>query len=523
MPVVIAAPRRAVRPAIADRQEGFIGGLNSVSDPSAVGSDQCVRSDNARLSEYGAVTKRGGTQRISTAVIDGANAVKSGFAWRQDASTVYGLVEVNAAIWRFTWGTFPRTLTSIGVVVDVPVGYSAFRDGSANVVYFASGTNLKKWDGTTFSSIAAASQATGITAYNERLWGWGVSGSLDSLFYSALDNGDTLGVGASGGGQIVVRTMGQDNIIACAPLNTSLMIFHRNGISRLTGYGQSDVTVSPEAVSGDWGLVGAKALALYDNVAYGVSARGLFRCNEAEVVPLATPQKPDPVAAQLPNLSKDNLALVVCTFNRKAKEVWVQLPGIGIYIYHTILQSWSGPFVDGFLSPDTTCLFEMLDTTDQPFMCRGDSSGYVSQCEPTNVYKDNVVAAGTGGTVYDMVVQCHRMYGRDAKTGSQDQTSAVGWLWAHILASLMGSASATINWNTLTDAGSFQIGSGTGTTVAWGSGTWGVGTWGAGGQAPFYVRLSGAGPFIDLTIIDSGEAAAIYAAVKVTGVTYGRR
>ena len=510
------ATQSAPRPSIADAQQGFAGGLNSVSDPSEVGPNQMVRADNVRLSEYGAATKRGGTQRISTAAL-AVHAVKAGYAWRLNSTTVYGLVQCDAQIWRFTWGAFPRTFTSLGAAVDVASSMVAYRDGSANVVYIADGGALKKYDGTTYATVAAAVQPTGVTVYHDRLWGWGVSGSLDSVFYSALDNGDTLGVGASSGGQIIVRTMGQRDIVSCAVVNSSLMVWHRKGISRITGYGQNDTEVSPESVTSDAGLVGARALTIYDNVAYFVSDRGVFRCNETQVDPLSTPEKPDPVAAILQTLSAANLAAVTCTFNRRTKEVWVQLPTVGIYIYHTIIQAWSGPFIDGYLSPDTTAMFEMLDTNDQPFLCRGDSTGYVSQCEPSSIFKDNVLADGTGGTAYDSVIQCHRLYGSD------DKTTAVGWIWCTVLATLAGSASAAINWSTLTNAGRFQIIGGGGSNVSWGSGTWGAGTWGAGGQSPFYVRLSGAGPFIDITITDSGQAAAAYASLQVSGAVYGRR
>lgn len=511
------ASKRAVRPPVMDKQDGFAGGLNTVSDPSAVLPNQCVRSDNFRLTEYGAVTKRLGTQRISTAVIAAA-AVKSGYAWRQNSTTVYGLVQCNSAIHRFTWGTFPRTFTSIGAINDVSASCAAFRDGSANVVYIAHGGQLKKWDGTTFSGIAAAVQPTGVVVYHERLWGWGVSGSLDSVFYSALDNGDTLGVGASSGGQIIVRTMGQRDVVSCAVVNTSLMVWHQQGISRITGYGQADTEVTPEAVTSDAGLVGPQALTVYDNVAYFVSHRGVFKCNETEVQPLATPEKPDPVAPVLRLLSAADLLAVDCTFNRETKEVWVALPGYGVYIYQTILQSWSGPFIDGYLSPDTVTLFEMLDDTGQPIVCRGDASGWVSQCEPDDVYLDNVAADGTGGTSYSATVQCHRMY------GSLDKTSAVGWIWAHIVASLTGpSANVALEWNTLTNLGRYQMQSGSGSLPAWGAGEWGTGTWGSGGQAPFYVRLSGTGPYVDLTIIDSGTAESGYASVLATGALYGRR
>ena len=422
------ARKWTVRQPVADRQAGFSGGLNTVTSPGEVGPAQCPRMDNTRLTTFGAAVKRGGTQRLSTAVVASGHSIKSGYAWRKDSSTVYGLVQTNGAMYSFTWGTFPRTFTNIGVVSDAAVSSAAFRDGSANVVYFASGSALKKWDGTTFASATNASQATGITVYNERLWGWGVAGSLDSIFYSPLDNGDSLGYGAGSGGQIIVRTFGQRTVVVCLSVNTSLLIFHNQGVSRLTGYGQSDISVMPEGITADVGCVGANAACVYNNIAYFVSERGVYEANEMQVSPLGTPQKPDPVLPLLQTLSATNLANVVCRFNRLQRELWITLPGVGVYIYHTVLQSWSGPFVDGYLSPDTVTLFEMLDASNQPVFCRGDASGWVSQCDTTTCL-DNITAAAGGGTSYTLVLQCHRMF-------CGDPTTASAYLWADVLAQL---------------------------------------------------------------------------------------
>jgi hypothetical protein len=517
---VMRVPTNARQPT-EDSQEGFSGGLNSVSNDYALQPNQMRRSDNARLTDIGAATKRAGTQRTSSAVL-AAFAVKNGYTWRQSASTTYLLAMCNGALYKATYGTFPMTWTSLGgSFATTTPSFAGFRDTSANVVYIATGGALQKWDGTTLTSLANPKQASGICVYHDRLWGWGVSGFLDSIFYSNLSSatssigGDSLGYGASSGGQIVVRTFGQQDIVACAPVNTSLLIFHKRGVSRLTGYGQSDVFVSPEAVTADVGLVGQGAVCVYDNIAYFVSERGVYQANEMQVSPLATPEKPDPVLPQLLTLSSANLALVKATFNHQTRELWVQLPGIGVYIYHTILQSWAGPFVDGYLSPDTTCLFEGLDASNQPIMLRGDASGWVSLCDAPSVYLDNVAAAGTGGTAYNIVVQCHRMY-------SGDPTRADGYRWAEVLAALSGSASVSVSWNSASDAGTYQIPAST-SGNAWGAGTWGAGTWGLGGQAPFYIPLSGTGPFIDITITDSGQAAAQYASVRVSGFAYGRR
>ena len=502
------------RDPVQDLQEGFAGGLNSISDPMFLQPNQSPRLDNMRLADYGAATKRGGTQQIHTSTL-GAHSVKSGHAWRKDGTTLYGLVQLNGAMYSFTWGTFPRTLTNIGAVNDVSASCASFRDGSANVVYIASGTNLKKWDGTTFTSVAAASQASGIVAFHERLWGWGVSGSLDSVFYSALDNGDTLGIGASSGGQIIVRTFGQRTIVACVPVNTSLLVFHNRGISRITGYGQSDTTVAPEAITADVGLVGQQAVCVYQNVAYFMSERGLYKANEQLVEPIATGERPDPTVPYLQALSSANLANVVCTFNRRTREVWIQIPTIGIFVFHTILNAWSGPFMDGYLSPDTTTLFEMQDANNQPILCRGDASGWVSMCDAPSVYVDNMLADGTGGTAYNGTVQCHRMF-------CNDPTTANVYLWAKVLATLIGAASISVTWSTLTDAGTAQVT--TDTVLAWGKGSWGSnGPWGAGGQTPYYVRLSGTGVFVDIVLTDSGISGSTFSSVAITGKAYGRR
>jgi hypothetical protein len=531
---VMRVPASARQP-VSDQQAGFADGLNTVSNDFALTPGQMRRCDNIRLVDVGAATKRSGTQRSSTTALAAA-PVKNGYTWRKDSATQYLVATCNGVLYTTQYGAFPLTWTNqggtFGTVTPSLVG---FRDTSANVLYLATGGALQKWDGTTLSTIAPASQVTGVTVYHDRLWGWGVAGSLDSIWYSNLSSasasigGDSLGVAASKGGQIIIRTFGQQDVIACAPVGSSLLIFHRVGVSRLTGYGQSDITVSPDILTNEVGLIGPEALAVHAlsyETAYGatgsaavyfVSPSGVYVANEQAVTPLATPTKPDPVLPQLQTLSATNLAAVKCRYNKATRELWVQLPTIGIYIYHTILKSWSGPFVDGYLSPDTTCLFEAFTTANQPVMMRGDATGYVSLCDAPGVFLDNVTAAGTGGTTYNAVIQCHRMY-------CGDPTRANAFMWASVLAALSGSATIGVSWVTLTGAGNFSLTVAASATTWGGVGSvWGAGAWGVGGQAPIYVPLSGTGAFIDIIITDSGQAAAQYASVQISGYAYGRR
>lgn len=507
---------------VADQQPGFAGGLNTVSNDFALRPDQMRRAENVRLTDYGAVTKRGGTQRTTTNVLAAA-PIKNGYAWN-NAGTVQILALCNGKLFTTTYGAFPLTWTDrLGTFATTTPSFAAFRDGSANMCYIATGGALQKWSGSARTSITNAVHATGVVVHNNRLWGWGVSGTLDSIYYSNLSDavgstgGDSLGYGAESGGQIVIRTFGQQDIVSAASVGTSLLIFHRRGISRITGYGQSDIAAKPAAVTADVGCVGKEAVCVYDNVAYFVSERGLYAATEGDVTPIATPEKPDEVLPQLLTLSSANLAAVKCTFNRAKMEVWVQLPGIGVYVYHTILRSWSGPFVGGYISPDTTCLFEALTASNQPVMLRGDASGWVSLCDSASYYKDNVTAAGASGTAYNAVIQCRRMF-------SGDPTRANSYRWANLLASLNGSTMLALAWNTLTDAGVYNV-PGLSSTTTWGGTgtTWGTGTWGAGGQTPYYLPIGGTGPFIDLTITDSGQGPSEFASVQIEGVAIGRR
>lgn len=527
-PSGIVVPNSSQR-RVFDDQKSFAGGLNTVSNDFALRLDQMRRSDNARLVDIGAATKRGGTQRTSSAVLAAAG-VKNGFAWR-NGSTVQHLAMCDGHLFTAPWGSLPLTWTdrSGSFSTSTTPSFASFRNASANMCYIATGGALQRWSGSALTSLPNPVQAAGICVHNNRLWGWGVSGALDSVYYSNLSDassttgGDSLGYGAESGGQIVVRTFGQADIVVCLSVGTSLMILHKGGISRITGYGQSDISVAPAPVTSKVGCVGKEAACAYETVGgvpgfYFVSERGVYEGNEQGVAAVATPDKPDPVLPQLLTLSAANLALVKCQFNSKTRELWVQLPGIGVYVFNTLLRSWAGPFIDGYLSPDTTSLFEGLDSNNQPIMLRGDASGWVSLCDPANVFLDNVAAAGTGGSSYDLIVRCRRMF-------SGDPTRANAYRWAKILADLKGSTTVAAAWTTLSDSGSVQLDvSSTGPTAWGGSGsTWGQGTWGVGGQNALYVPLSGAGPFLDFSIIDSGQAASQYASVQIEGVSMYRR
>lgn len=505
------------RPVLPDQQPRFDGGLNTVSDDAALLPNQMRRAENARLTDFGAVTKRGGTRRASTAAID-ASEVQGGYGWRKDSGTSEILAIVDGTLYTTTYGSFPWTWASeVGALSTTAVPtFAQFRDaGGADVVYIADGGLLNDWDGTTLTvDIASTAQCSVIVVHNERLWGTGVAASPDSIFYSALNNGDTLGNAGSGGGEIIVRTFGDEVIVGLASINTSLLIFHRRGISRLTGYGQDDITVAPEGVTSDVGTIAKNSIVASDNLAYFISERGLYRCNESTVAPVGTPEKPDPTLPIIRGMTAAQLADIRCILNRATRELWIYLPGQGVYVYHTLLNAWAGPWDTGYLFPETTALFEVVDTNGLPVVLKGDEDGWVSLCDAPDIFTDNAAADGTGGDSYTMTVQLHRLY-------CGDDAEAKALRWGYLTAKLNGSASTSVTWATDVVSGTYQLPPDTG--GVWGSGVWGTGVWSTSTSRNYRIPQGGTGYYVDIYISDSGSALPEFSRFQLQAFALGRR
>lgn len=508
------------RPVVTDTQDSFAGGLNTVSAEDALAPNQFRRGDNGRLTSFGAFTKRGGTQRTAAALA--AFTVQHGFTWLQSGGTAVPMAIVNGGLYTTSYGSFPLTWTNRAGALSTTItpSFAQFLNaGGVESVYIADGGLLNRYTGTTLTvNIASTPSVKQVEVFNERLWGSGDTSTPDSIYYSALNNGDTLGIGASAGGQIVVRTFGKQDVIGIKSVGTSLMIFHRQGVSRLTGYGQSDITVAPAAISGDVGCLAPFSLVRVDNIVYFISERGLYQASEQGVIPVNDPATPDPLSVILPLMSATNIANIRAVFNRGTREILIQIPGYGIYVFHTILRAWAGPWVDGYQSPETSALFEAVNSSNYPIILRGDASGFISECDRPAVYLDNVAAAGTGGTSYASALQPRRFY-------CDTPHVAKAWRYAYLLASLSGSDQSSVAWTT--DSASDTETLPVSMASTWGSSgsTWGSGgsVWGAPAQTSYRVDIDGHGYFIDILISDSGEALPVYSKCAVQGYALGRR
>ena len=179
-----------MREKLPDQQPSMDGGLNSISAESALQPNQLRRAINCRLTEFGAVAKRGGLQRTSSAALSVGQSVLNGYTWRQDSGTTDVLAVCNGSLFTSSYGTLPWTWTQETGTLSTTVipQFAQFRDtGGNDVVYISDGGLLNKWDGTTLTTnLSGTASCKVIVVHNERLWGCGSTTSPDSIFYSAL-------------------------------------------------------------------------------------------------------------------------------------------------------------------------------------------------------------------------------------------------------------------------------------------------------------------------------------------------
>jgi len=251
-------------------------------------------------------------------------------------------------------------------------------------------------------------------------------------------------------------------------------------------------------------------------VAYFITERGLYRCNESEVAPVANAQTPDPILAIIRSLSSAQFANIRAVLNRGTKELWITLPGYGCYVYNTVLNSWSGPWDTGWISPNTTTMFETLNSSGLPIILRGDASGFVSECDATGVFVDNLESDGSGGERYTMTAQFRRFY-------FGDDSQSKGLRWGYLTAMLKGSDQCRIEWTTGNDFGSFSLPVSYDETWGASGTTWGTGVWGGSGSQNYRIPMGGNGYYVDVSVIDSGEALPVFSRFQLEAFALGRR
>jgi hypothetical protein len=423
--------------------------------------------------------------------------------------------------------TYPSPLPSPEFAVGVIPTFAEFLNTSGNeTLYIADGGLLNSLTagGTLVTNITNTPSIDYIVVHNQRLWGCGdgfAAGQYTSLFYSALNNGDTLGITGQGGGQIIVRTFGDDPIVALASCNSSLLIFHRNGISRLTGFGQDDINVDPEGISSRTGTIAPQSVVTGDGVVFFVSDRGVFAVNESSVVPLGSPNKPDPILPIIGQLTAAQLSQVRAVLSRRTQELWFFFPNAGVYVYHLILQVWAGPW-GGEYENLTAMWTSRANSSAELFTMLGAADGVVSVGDYPGIGFDRTIAGTPDvGTPIDWRVQLRRLYFQDESiaksfrylyvTAATDNPIQVSWETNfEVYPPLSITPSAYSTWPLDPNAPDAR---------RWDSGRWGGGT----GSQNYRLDAWGLGYYIDITFEHDAIDTPILSRVALDAFAVGRR
>lgn len=495
------------RPILRDGQSSFGGGLNTTADESQLGPDELRRAENARLGEFGAVTRRLGTKRTHAAAI-AAFPVRGGFAWKRAATTTEFAV-CNGSLYHGTFA-IPMTWTLVGAGLDAAVypQFAAFRDGSGEIVYIADGGLLNKATTAAITlNLAGTPSVSALAVYNQRLFG--VSGSDETLYWSALNNGDSLGIAGSGGGSAVVRTFGAQAIKTVHALGSSLLLIHREGISLFTGWADEDIAIdaASRGMSTETGTTAPHSFVPVETSAFMLSANGLFLVTESGVECVSTK-----IASVIRSLDQTLFSRVRAAHHKARNEVLFYLPDVGVYAYNYAQRAWTGPWTGAYTSKVAHSLWSSVDTAGAPITLWGGNDGFVRQVDAATTYKDDVLSDGTGGSAYTMVAQPRRFFFGDA---SREKSLR----WAFVTTNVRGSARASLTWSADTATGSRTLAAFGGD---FGSGTWGSGVWG-GGSVVQKLPVHGRGNSVDCTFTDDGEAESVFSRVEMHAHDMGVR
>lgn len=480
------------RPVLTDGQAGFIGGNNTDIDPSVLLPNQVRSTENFRINDRGTASKRGGTQRMHSSAFGGT--IQGGYGWMRPGGAKHVVVangEVNLA----DIASAPLSFTALSGAIDTTevVDMASFRDGSGEVVYIADGGPLNKCTTTTLTAnLADTPNVTSLAVYNSRLYA--VDGVTQNLYASPINNGDSLGVPARNGIVAIIKTFSDQELFAVRSLKSSLAIFHRSGISRLTGLTIDDIDIaaSTQGFSDEVGTISKKSLVQVEDTVFFFSENGFYKLTDTGLE-WVSPTLRDMVRG----LDPSTFYNIHGAHDKLRNEVRWSLPGVGVYVYNYTARCWSGPWKGPYLSVSSMWSTEAEDDVpSQVFI--GSADGYMRLNDATAA-TDEVLSDGTGGTRVAGSVAFRRYF-------FGDETVEKSLRWVYIHANLRGSITAYARWRTKYNigTGSFDFAQDTPESV-WGIGTWGSGTWGGSRGAETYTAQGdGRGYYFDLTFYDDG-------------------
>lgn len=375
------------------------GGVNSAYSPDAVDKTEVVSAQNARLTTYGALSKRGGTQRIHATVLNASTKVLGLCQWDNPSQASELVAICNADLFHKTLAASDWTKVDSTLNTTNRISFAPYRVSGTNRLYFADGA-LRKWTATSLTtSISGAPAAKFLAVYKERLF---ASDGTHTIYWSKVADPETWT--APDGGQANVDTYDAEGIVGLVVVGSSLLIFKEDSVARFTGVESATIEIDKrtEGVSPSVGCIAPGTIVAVDDFAFFLSDRGPYICNEGGILPIG--QK---IEAELDAIDKANWSLAWAVHNKDRREIWLHVPVDAVnditWCYNLRTQTWTLPWDFGF-NVITACPFERADGT-QGVLLGGDDGWVRDGDNSDNGAKDDVLSDDSGGTNVSMVIE----------------------------------------------------------------------------------------------------------------------
>lgn len=396
-----------------ERRSDFRGGRNVSVTPDLLDDNELVDCTNARLdTEFGGIAKRTGSRRLHANTIGGGATVFGLTQWEQGTSTNQIVAIANGNLYHKTsdFGEFTEVVPGNSFSTTLPSYFTPHRantTGAALRLYIASGTRLYRWTGTTLTEITgtnSAPTASHLAAYHTRLFTVD-SDFVQNLFWSVVGDPEDFTTGAlsTDAGNATVSVIRGEEIEQIITVGSSLLIATEDSIARFSGFSSDDIQIAQdtEGIATDLGVVGGRAIVRVEQVAPFMSDRGPHIAMEAGVQAIGVK-----VEADFEGMDRANIRNVCVGHHKGRREVWYAFEGASdtgnrtVLVYNYRMQTWYGPFTYNFA---ITYLMSYEDSAGVEYIMAGCADGRVRHLDTGAA--DDVLADGTGGSAYQMLVE----------------------------------------------------------------------------------------------------------------------
>jgi hypothetical protein len=392
-------PRQTAR----DDRFDAAGGVNTAFSPDVLDKTELRSVRNGRV-VYGLIEKRRGSKRLHSNSIGAAKAVLGLRQW--DAPGGQELVAVcNGGLYHKLAADAEFTFASGGLSMANVTRFATHRIGATIKLYLAS-DGLFQWDGAALTAVAdAPAGVRDVAVYKLRMFA--IAGT--KTLYASKIGDPTMWAVASGGIQADVETYDTEPLTGLLVVGSSLLLFKADTIARFTGVDPDDIQIGTdtEGISPDVGGPYPGTIIPLEDAGFFLSDRGPYLATEAGVKEIALKIDRE--------FSFDNKALwanAVAAAHRTRKEVWLSLPGdqetqnATTWVWNWKTLAWSGPFRG--MPAAALARYELADGTET--IVRGGYDGFVRQEDVPNLYKDDVLADGTGGTPVELQIEYPELF-----------------------------------------------------------------------------------------------------------------